>query len=276
MFTTELKYVLVRYMLNELGDEAANVGIVAVTNDPFRLISRSLPDPTIKSRMDAKVHRDAVQRFIAQVTSIQSSFVAGTTGDMTLADKVFERLSEISGGLVRVSPQRTVLTNDVEHEVALLFRQMVSTRDPSHVHLIEPRDPLGGLRREASTALIKAFREGYGRLNRQLFTRGYAVKGVKHKSVFDLAMHTGTKRKPKEHIFQHLLVLPDAEDTLTQAAGLCWRWEDVCKANHADRDLTAVLYTRAGHHQKNSESVEAVRLLKREEIQVVPLADFPS
>lgn len=41
MFTTELKYVLVRYMLNELGDEAANVGLVAVTDDPRQVITRA-------------------------------------------------------------------------------------------------------------------------------------------------------------------------------------------------------------------------------------------
>src|ERR1700682_5830543 len=126
MFTTELQYVLVRYMLNELGDEAVNVGIIAVTNDPPRVISRFLEDPTLKSRADARVRRDAVERFAASVRDRTSTPETRPGADQSLTEVVFNRIREIGGNVVRVSYPRSVLTNDVESEFGLLFSQLVA------------------------------------------------------------------------------------------------------------------------------------------------------
>src|SRR5437016_3318896 len=104
MFTTEMQYAVVRYMLNELGDEAANVGIVAVTDDPPKIVSRFLDDPTVKSRGDARVKRESVERFASFVEREVSTLASSTVVSPTrLTETVFNRLREIGGNVVRVT-----------------------------------------------------------------------------------------------------------------------------------------------------------------------------
>jgi hypothetical protein len=63
------------------------------------------------------------------------------------------------------------------------------------------------------------------------------------------------------------------EESYTQAAGLCWRWKDIVARNGADRHLTAVLYER--DVERASNAVDAVRLLKKQEIAVARLDQLP-
>jgi len=276
MFTTELQYTVVRYMLNDLGDEAANVGVVAVTEDPLRIMIRFLEDPTVKSRNDARIRRDAVDRFAAyaktQIQEIESRAVEASPQ----AAALLGRLREFGGNLIRVNSPRSVLTNDVEKEFDLLFHQWVAPASGSELRkAYGPRDPLGGLRREATRAVVRAFREGHGRpLTRKVFARSYEVRGVSHKNIFDIAVLSGTKKNRREHLFQHLLLLPDPDDTFTQAAALCWRWSDIQAANNANRNLTAVLYERAD--QRSRGLAETARILKGEHIEVAHLQELPT
>src|SRR6267378_7337260 len=106
MFTTELQYVVVRYMLNELGDEAANVGVVAVANDPPKIFTQFLEDPAIKSRSDARVRKDAVDRFKQLVESSAES-AKSESSDRTLQERVLSHLREIGGNVVRLSLPRS-------------------------------------------------------------------------------------------------------------------------------------------------------------------------
>lgn len=276
MFSTELQYSVVRYMLNDLGDEAANVGLVAATVAPFRVFHRLLDDPTIKSRGDARVSRDAVDRFSARVKTTISGVEASPANPQG-SHLLFEQLRDIGAGLVRLSPPRSVLTDDPDAEFELLFSQWVTPKATSKIRRpYGPRDPLGGLRREAAVAIVRAFREGYGHpLSRKTFSRAYEVRGASsHKNVFDLAVLSGTRRRPSEHLFQHILALPDPEDSYTQAAALCWRWDDVQKHNHVNRLLTAVLYERPDQRARGVN--EASSLLREQEIEVIPLDALPA
>ena len=65
------------------------------------------------------------------------------------------------------------------------------------------------------------------------------------------------------------MLLPDAEESYTQAAALCWRWQDVTERNGADRELTAVLYERPSQHSRGV--VDTVKLLEKEKIEVIDL-----
>jgi len=279
MFTTELRYVLIRYMLNELGDEAANVGLVAVTDDPPNVIARALEDPSIKSRGDARIKSDIVARFMSYATTCIASAQADAANTKApLSSLVFDCLREISGGVVRVGSERSVLTNETSSETELLYRQLVlPARYMKHHEQMRTRDPLGGLRKDAAAALVRAFREGYGqRLPKGKVSRSYQVRGANHKSVFDLVVYDGGPKKRREHLFQHVLVLPDAEETYTQAAGLCCRWGDVLAANHADRELTAVFYHRPGTRAGSAVTTDALKLLRHEKISVADIHDVPT
>ena len=136
-----------------------------------------------------------------------------------------------------------------------------------------PRDPLGVIRRKASSALVKKFREGYGTLTRRLIHRRYEVKGTVHRNLIDLAMVGRERGARREYLFQHVLLFPDAEETFTQAAGLCWRWDDMREANNAVRNLTAVLYERSGQQVRGVN--DATELLKKSNVEVARLHDLP-
>jgi hypothetical protein len=270
MFSTEIQYIVMRYMINELADEAANVGIVAVSEDPQKVLFRFLDDPTVKSRGDAKVKRDVVDRFRSAVESRLQSFVPGTEG--TSPVKLLGEIQQLGGNLMRTTMPRSVLTNDMEQEFNTLYSQWVSpSAAVKAVRETTTRDPLGGLKKEATRAVLQAFREGYGPLRKNVVLKRHEIAGKMHRSVFDLAIRIGAKKAHKEHVYQHLLVLPDAEESFTQAAGLAWKWDDIREKNGADRKLTAVLYGR--RHQKPGD--DTAKLLKSEEIGIAHVADLP-
>jgi hypothetical protein len=77
----------------------------------------------------------------------------------------------------------------------------------------------------------------------------------------------------REHLFHHVLLLANPEETFNQAAGLSCRWVDITARNHVDRDLTAILYKREGLLAKGVE--DATDLLKESNIGVTSLGDVP-
>ena len=273
MFSTEIRYAVVRYMLNELGDEAANVGIIAIVDDPPKLLIRFMPDPTIKSRGDAKVSKDSIARFSGLVNTELAHLEAATSSN-SLSDRAFTRLSDIGGNLVRLSAPRSVLTNDINREFELLYGQLIMPAVSPQKREVGSRDPLGGLRREASGVITKSVR---GALSSQFRKKGFKpaheVKGQKHTSVFDAVVVTKSGRQSREHLFHHVLLLPDAEESFNQAASLLWKWQDVREKNGKDRELTAVLFARPGARREGVE--EAKNVLKKDRVQVAEVAQLP-
>ncbi len=274
MFTTELRYVIVRYMLNELGDEASNVGLIAVLPDPARTIVRFLDDPTTKSRSDVRIQKDSVRRFQHRVQDLAHRMQGNDAVDVA-AKGLFAGIGEYCSGLVRLSSPRSVLTNDPTAEVDRLFAQWVQpVRVSSLRRETAARDPLSGMRKEASRAIVRTFRDALGRpLSRKSYRRSFEVRGQSHTNRFDLAHVDEVRGRPRAQIFHHLLVLPGAEESFDQVAALCWRWADVRSQDLADQSLTAVAYARRSDSAKMLQ--EATRLLKKNEIQLASIEDLP-
>jgi hypothetical protein len=273
MFNTELQYVLVRYMLNELGDEAANVGLLALTSDPPYVYTRFLDDPTVKSRGDARVQRDSIQRFREHLGSTVETLKAQFAGH-EFADKALPQLREMSGNLVRLTLPRSVLTNDVSKEIDLLFSQLVAPKRLAGLATPQPkvRDPLGGLRRDATAAITREIRTALPRrLLTGSFKRHHEIQGKKRLSTFDAALVVRRRSRPVEHLFHHVLLLPDAEESFNQAASLLWKWNDVQAKNGKDRNLTAVLYSREGVKREGLK--EAKSVLEKDKVRVVDVKD---
>lgn len=274
MLSTSFRYVVVRYMLNELADEAANVGVIAVATDPPRMITRFLDNPAAKSRADVKVQKHAVERFAAFVAKQKTAYEArGGDNPAEAAANALNNIREFGSGVIRTNMVRSVLTNNIDAEVELLYNQWVKPGRAIARRTTGPRDPLGTIRRKATTELVKAFRAGYGSLTRQIFHRGYEVEGAVHTNRIDLAMVHPNGGKSREYLFQHVLLFPDAEETFTQAAGLCWRWDDIRETNHIDRELTAVLYEKPGQEVRGVN--DATELLRQSKVQVTRLAELP-
>ncbi len=273
MFTTEFQYVVIRYLLNELADEAANVGIVAVADDPPRMITKFIEDPTVKSRNDVRIRKEVVDRFASLVAEQKRKYDASAQ-DAPSAATILGQIREFASGIVRSNMARSVLTNNMEADFQLLYDQWVrSSPEAAARRVTGPRDPLGVIRRKASSALVKKFREGYGTLTRRLIHRRYEVKGTVHRNLIDLAMVGRERGARREYLFQHVLLFPDAEETFTQAAGLCWRWDDMRETNNAVRNLTAVLYERSGQQVRGVN--DATELLKKSNVEVARLHELP-
>jgi len=273
MFSTEIRYTVVRYMLNELGDEAANVGIVAIYDDPPRFVIRLMPDPTLKSRGDAKVNKDSIDRYFRFVNTELDQAMTATSSD-SWTDRAFARLNEIGGNVVRLSAPRSVLTNDISREIDLLYGQLVMPAMSPQKRESGKRDPLGGLRREASGMITKSLRGALSsEFRKKGFKTSHEVKGQKHTSVFDAAVVTRSGRQSREHLFHHVLLLPDAEESFNQAASLLWKWHDVREKNGKDRELTAVMFSREGTRREGVE--EAKTVLRKDNVQIAEVSQLP-
>jgi hypothetical protein len=270
----EAQFVVVRYMFSDLREEAANVGIIVVSETPPRLIPRFLDDPAFKSRGDVKVQRDVVDRFRAWLDKNVATLLDHVSPDQVF-ERVFHALREHTGNIIRLLGPRVVLTDDIEAEAGLLFQEWVAPLSGSRRLMPPgPRDPLGGLRREASKAIARAIRETLkSPLPRRIFVRNYEVAGARHVNHFDVAVLQPGRPKVREFLFHHVLMLPEPEESFDQAAALCWRWGDIRSAGNGHRRLTAVLYGRGGEPMRGLGN--STTILKDSKIEVARLSELP-
>jgi glycine/D-amino acid oxidase-like deaminating enzyme len=265
---TKGHYFVVRYMLDELRDEAANVGVILLPapGEPPRV--HFLDDPSLRGRRDASIDTDIVagfRRWLDQYVAERHDRISTT--------ELENALRERTGNVIRIRGPHTVLLTDPDVEERALFDEWVAPRETSSRQAaVGPRDPLGGLRKEAQKAIAATLRSSYkGPRGRQAIQRDYEVEGKIHLNRFDAALIP--KLRGPERLFHHVLVLPNPEDSFDQAAALARRWIDVRQANGKSRHLTAVFYRRGGGKVKPDSEAEA--LLENDKIKVATLAGLP-
>jgi DUF3037 family protein len=263
----EARYFIVRYMYNDLRDEAANIGIV-VASPAGAVTSKFLEDVTVKARADVKIDQPAIEDFRSWLrTSARDLDWQAPNVDAlrTWEHSIVER----AGNIVRVSEPRSVLFEDLDAEVETLFREWVAPPSPPKERSeTGPRDPLGGLRREAKSAIVRIIRDAIAlpRTAKQL-VQDYEISGTIHRNKFDVAVmpsKTGSIR-----LFHHVLVLPDPEESYDQAAALARRWLDVQQKSGNHKQLTAVFYSRDA--TSVTPPAEATALLKHDKIRAANL-----
>ena len=172
---------------------------------------------------------------------------------------------------------RCVLTSSASTEIDQLFARLVDAlpKELSNPATRSRRDPMGALRREGTAMLMRSLKEAVAEpINRKRFGRNVQIAGKVHTSTFDLiAPAVATHGKQEQHLIQHLLLMPDAEETFTQAAGLCCRWQDVREDQQFSRRMSAVIYPRPGREMAGKE--DAVKLLEGEDVEVLAKEEFP-
>lgn len=265
----ESRYFVVRYMLGELRDEAVNIGVIGLGETGGNISLRFLDDLNAKARVDipfdvkaVTIFREMLGRFAKEVTD------KATRHDASRLERFTTLLHENSGNLIRVRGPFPVLTDDTASEIDHLYEELVAPKARLR-RAVEnlPRDPLGGLRREARTAITQRIRAALPQdFRKHSFKKAVAIRGQKHTSIFDAALVVKSGKKPTEHLFHHVLMLPDAEESFNQAASLLWKWQDVRDRNGKARDLTAVLFSREGAKRVGIE--EAKSVLKKDKVQI--------
>src|SRR6266404_7851413 len=107
MFSTEFKYSVVRYMFNDLADEAANVGLIAIADDPPKMLCKFIDDPTVKSRSDVRVRKEIVDRFKEFVTEQKQRYDNTPKENLPTANSLLTQISEFGSGIMRCNTARS-------------------------------------------------------------------------------------------------------------------------------------------------------------------------
>ena len=262
-------FFVVRYMFDELRDEAANVGVILLVEDPPGVILCFLDDVTAKSRLDARIDGRLVAGFQDWLDR-EVDRVPQSGRDVEGWLEAFEyALSEITGNVIRVLGPRSVLMTDPKAEAWILFDEWVAVRRRKAA-AGKLRDPLAGMRREARGVIARTFRERVTTpAVRRALHKDYEIEGKVHKNRFDLAI-VSPRQDATIRLFHHVLILPDAEESYDQAAALARRWIDVREADGNGKALTAVFYSR--DNPTEAELPEAARLLRHDHIDIASIS----
>src|SRR5438094_120201 len=154
----DAQYFVVRYMYSDLRDEAANIGIVMASLSGS-IKSRFLDDLTLKARADVKIDQLAIEDFRAWLDRTTADLTKRVPDSEQRTRALEQSITEHAGNVIRVSGPRVVLFDDFDSEVDTLFREWVAPRSSARERVeTGPRDPLGGLRREAKGAIMRVIR----------------------------------------------------------------------------------------------------------------------
>ncbi len=232
-----------------------------------------LEDVTVKARADVKIDYPAVEDFRSWLERYTSDCVRAAAGGEQWVKTFEQGIEDHAGNVIRVSGPRAVLFDDFDAEIDTLFREWVAPR-PSGRNRAEAatRDPLGGLRREAQSAIMRIIRKAIRTpVARRRIVSDYEIPGRVHRNKFDVAI-VPPRRASSVRLFHHVLVLPDSEESYDQAAALARRWIDVRERSGNHKSLTAVFYSRTDTPVAPPE--EATALLKHDKIQAASLDDL--
>jgi len=130
--TQSAHYFVVRYMYNELGDEAANIGVIVAGRSAKEVTYQFLDDLKAKDRADSQINRAVVADFLGWLER-EVEALPGRYGVDTWLSQFEERLRQKTGNVIRVLGPRSVLTSDPPSEMSALFKEWVAPRRGSSV-----------------------------------------------------------------------------------------------------------------------------------------------
>jgi|SRR2546422_10853223 len=252
-----LQYVVVRYYYDRVRDEAVNIGVLVQTADGLKLrtvaeweeVRRAYPfiDPKDLQRqadfLKALIGRDRIRVFDYE----KNASVEVEPRDPRLFSLLTRGLAEQLGfSEARVAELNTERPGGTEppHEALLghLYQTFVEPPRPLRIEgggagAAAPRRAHTTLRRAAVKIIVRRAREAG--LDKDALEIDPAVKGHTREWHLDV-------RIPRANYFlQHILVLPELEETYREAAALARIWQDVRRERQAGQ-LTAVFYSQNG------------------------------
>ena len=117
-------YFVVRYMYNELGDEAANIGVIVAGRYPKTVTYLFLPELKTKDRADIPINQAVVDDFRAWLEREVIELPRRGAGDWFSGFEA--RLREKTGNIIRILGPRSVLTSDISAELHTLYEEWVA------------------------------------------------------------------------------------------------------------------------------------------------------
>jgi len=282
-----LPYTVVRYHYDPVRDEALNVGVLVQTER--RLLLRTVEDwrafrqayPFLDARaLTEKV--DALKTALRRDRFRAFDYERKEPVDLAPSDpRLFSFLNrEISPRLVLSEPRYAELTEMTDSElqtlVDYLFQTLVAPPKARRIVGAEEaerraRRAYGTLHREARKAIIRAAKDAG---LRDRITPEPKVRGKTREWQFDLEIRPAPR--PRAYYVQHILVVPDLEETYQETAALARIWQDVLsgfRTKPREAKLTAVYYAKNGIQRSKLEAAE--KLLNADDIDAVYRPELP-
>ena len=122
-------YFVVRYMYNELGDEAANIGVIVAGQHPKTVEHQFLNEPKTKDRADIQINTAVVDDFRAWLER-EVLELRRVQGADNWLEQFEARLRDKTGNIIRILGPRVVLTSDASSELRTLYDEWVAPHRP--------------------------------------------------------------------------------------------------------------------------------------------------
>lgn len=283
-----LPYVVVRYHHDPLRHEGINVGIVVQTPEGLKVhaiesakkLGRSYPFLDLRrfARNLGALKSELSQDEFRVLDPHQHQPVHLKPGDPRLLSLLG---NEIGHGFEFTEPRYAELgsANAVETQrlAAYLMDTLVEPPRPllgQDLELVTPRATRAHtiLHRAAKRSLISAARKaGF----KGQFTEAPTVSGKTRKWTLDLEVRP--RSRPAGMFLQHILVLPDVEETYQETAAIARIWQDIQQRQERRSrpdGLTAVYYSKNGVPRRQLKAAE--ELLAEDKIKVIYAGDLPA
>lgn len=251
-----LPYVVVRYHHDPMRHEGINAGIIVQTREGLQVraiesskkLGRSYPFldlPRFERNLSALKDTLSQDEFRA-LDPEQHQPVSLKPTDPRLLSALH---AEVGYNFECTEPRYAELKSETSGEVEQLMAYLMDT-------LVEPPRPLHREPDEAETRMTRAHTVLHRTARRAIvstakraglkgrLTEEPRVLGKTRKWTFDLQVRARTR--PTGLFLQHILVLPDVEETYQETAALARIWQDVKEARGRNAALTAVYYSRNG------------------------------
>jgi Protein of unknown function (DUF3037) len=275
-----LPYSIIRYHSDPARHEGVNVGILIQT--PQGLSCHLVDDWPLFERAYPFLDATEIEKRLAAVKDLESEKTIRvfdyqrnegrylSSGDPALLGFLKR---EIDQGLELTEPRYAELEGVTSEQVSTLTHYLYETfvEPPKLRHVlaarqveVQPRPAHSGLRRKAKGAMLKVAKK---QLPHEIIQQEPEISGVTRKWKLDLGISANA------NFLQHILVLPDVEETLHETAAVGRIWQDV-KVRHRNAGLTAVFFSQNGIPRGVLRDSE--KLLKKDAVETIHINDLPS
>jgi hypothetical protein len=267
-------YTVIRYHYDQVRNEGVNVGVIVQTDTGLRTcmiedweaLRRAYPFIDIRELQNTV---EVLKSQLSQPKMRVFDYERSEALDLPTNDKRLLGFlpREINHNVEATEPRYAELADASESQlntlIGYLYQTLVQPPKPTQQAIAEgiaqsqPRPAHATLHRKATNRILQTAKK---LSSQRVFEETPSISGRTREWKFDL------KVRPASRILQHILVLPDTEETLHETAALGRIWQDVL-SRHPTTHLTAVYYSE--EKPSKSELKDGEKLLAKDNITAI-------
>lgn len=224
-----LKYTVVRYIPDQVRDEAVNLGVLAVSDIPLVVEGRFASQDDIRRRLKVlgyDGYLDGISRFVSRLTSYYVPHQQGLNDDVRTSEFYNLLVSATAewGGIFRLTPLRPCAFQDARTAAKMLFEEFVAPRRVSQKR--EGRDRR--VARSLIQRLVEEAWQSFGERSTVRIERNATLPGKVESHIFPVVAMNGGPLKAVDALS---LEPRDQDGVRNEIRLLAWRIADV-RAKH--------------------------------------------